>query len=171
MEAELARRLRDATLVAAIDDAVRDLESSLREDLRAAAVRRHLRDDFVLDWDGVRLQSLWLVVHRGLRRAGLRLHPDSTVLLVAWKRPGLVLLRASGARGSRTLVPWDAAEDLDGDRAVLVPAGTPYDTLAENRNWPLLAVHSHPVAGLQRRQQVWRDQEEVWLDLSEEEPS
>jgi len=171
MEAELARRLQDATLVAAIDDAVRALEHLLRAEPHAGALRRPLRDDLDLDWDGLRLRSLWLVVHRGLRRAGLRFHHDSTVLLVAWKRTGLVLLRASGARSSRTLVPWDAAEDVEGSRSVLVPAGTPYDTLAENRSWPLLALHTHPVAGLHRRQLVRGDQEDAWLDLSEEEPS
>jgi len=171
MEAELARCFEDAGLRAAIDDAAAALEAGMRADVQPSAWRRLVRDDLDLVWGTVRLRSLWLVTHRGLRRAGFRKHEDSSALLVAWRGDGLVLVRPPGVRRSHELVPWNALPDKTGARAVLVPAGTPYDTLADIQTWHLLAAHSHPAAGLARRQLVQRDDEEDWIELPEEEPS
>lgn len=171
METGLARCLEDPGWRAAIDDAAAALETELQRDLQRAARRRLLRDDLDLTWDSVPLRSLWLVTHRGLRRAGFRRHDASTAVLVTWRGAGLVLARPPGRRQSHTLAPWNAPPSADGERAVLVPAGTPYDTLADATTWHVLVAHSHPAVGLVRRQLVQRDNEESWFELPEEEPS
>jgi hypothetical protein len=166
-----ALRLDDATLRAEIENAARELEIALQTDVRIGARRRLLRDDLNLEWESVPLRSLWLVSHRGLRRAGFRAHPESTAVLVAWRGEGLVLLRPPGERSSRSLVPWDTPPREANVRSVVVPAGTPYDTLADAAPWHVIAAHSHRGAGLVRRQLVRGEDAEQWIEMAEEESS
>jgi hypothetical protein len=163
--------LRDPAHRAAIAAAAEAGERRLAADARPAAVRHVLADDVELDVDGLLVRSVWLVSHRGLRRAGLRAHPASAATLVAWRGEGLVLLRGAGARRSVALGPWDAAPAAADLPHVLVPEATPFDTLAESSAWHLLAFHSHRAAGLERHQLERRDDTEIWVDHPEEDPS
>src|SRR5262245_14391338 len=95
--------LEDANVGRDIEAATQALLGKLRSDAAPAALRRLIRDDLGIEWDGVRLRSLWLVTHRGLRRAGVREHPASLAVLVGWRGAGLAQVRAPGARRTVSL--------------------------------------------------------------------
>jgi hypothetical protein len=160
------------------DGVQRDLEDALRallEELRAApekaAVRRLVRSDLDVEAEGTTFRSLWLLVHRGLRRAGLRAHPESGALLVAWRGEGIVQLRPPGGRRSVTLATRAASADDPVAPHVLVPAGTPYDTLADAGRWDVVAFHTHPGPGLRRQQWKTGLDGESCVEEPEEDPS
>jgi hypothetical protein len=163
--------LANAAAVRDIEAAAAAHEAALGADPRPAALRHLIQSDVAIGWQTETLRSLWLVSHRGLRRAGVRAHPESLAVLVGWRGEGLVLLRAAGARRSVTLVPWRAVAGTEDARHVIVPAGTPYDTLADAGTWHMLAFHSHPGAGLARRQLAAGLDGESWIEQREEEPS
>ena len=130
----------------------------------AAGVRRQaLEAEADLEWGAHHVRSLWLVSHRALRRAGFRQHPDSLAVLLAWRGAGLVLLRPPGERRSLALVPWSQPVG-DGVHHVVVPAGTPYDTLADASAWHLLAFQTSAASQLERLEPA----DDGWVRFPEE---
>jgi hypothetical protein len=154
----------DPELHARIDSAQRAHRAAFRHEMRFGARRALVQDGLDCDVAGTRIRSLWLLSQRGLRRGGVRRHPESSVVLVATYGTGLVLLRAEGARRSMTLVPLDAASHTEGERWVVVEAGMPYDTLADETSWHVLALHSHPATGLRRQDET----PDGWVEKLEE---
>ncbi len=151
-------------LHARIDSAQRLHRAAFRQEMRLGARRALVQDQLNVEVAGTRIRSLWLVSHRGLRRGGVRRHPESTVVLVAWRGTGLVLLRGDGARRSVTLVPPAADHGAEGERWVVVEAGTPFDTLADETSWDVLAFHSHAALGIRRQDET----PDGWVDKIEE---
>jgi hypothetical protein len=149
---------------ARLEAAARAHEAELGQQLRLGVRRRLLSDDLEIVWGGERLGSLWLVSHQALRRAGFRQHPEARAVVLAWQGRGLVLLRPEGERRSLTLRPASAPADAGSTDHVVVPAGTPYDTLADASPWHLLVFHSCRAAQLRTLEPT----ESGWTELSEE---
>lgn len=108
-------------------------------------------------------RSLWLLTHRPLRRAGIRRHAASAVVLVAWRGQGLVLLRGPHERRSVELAPVATATETAVPCVYLAP-GTHFDTLADETPWHVLVFHSEPAANLMREEET----QEGWIAKLEE---
>jgi len=163
--AHLAGWLQSGAARAAVDAAAARNEAALRTG--NTALHRSVVADG-LDWpaDDGRWRSLWLVSHRALRRGGVRRHPGAA-LLVAWRGRGMIQLRGPGARRSFEPAPFAgtpvAAGSMDGS-AVPVPAGTAYDTLADETAWHVLVLHTELAPALRREDET----PEGWIAKPEE---
>jgi len=149
-----------------IQDAIEELRRTHVVALRQAnfgARRGVVRTGFDLEAGGMSWRSLWLITHRPLRRAGVRRHPASAVVLAAWRGHGLVLLRGPEARRSVELAPLDATGDAI-VRFVSLAPGTYFDTLADDTPWHVLAFHSQPAPQLVREDET----QEGWSEKPEE---
>ena len=149
---------------------LRDAIESLRREhvvaLRQApfGVRRAVvRTGFELAAGGTVWRSLWLLTHRPLRRGGVRRHPASAVVRLAWRGQGLVLLRGPQERRSVELAPAGALPETAA-WYVHLPPGTHFDTLADETPWQILAFHSEAATNLMREDET----QEGWTPKPEE---
>ena len=160
------RALQEFVTAGDVRDAIEELRRTHIVALRQAqfgARRAVVRTGFEFAAAGTTWRSLWLLTHRPLRRAGVRRHPASTAVLLAWRGQGLVLLRGPDARRSVELVALDTADDT-AVRFVHLAAGTYFDTLADETPWHVLAFHSAPAAQLVREDET----PEGWMEKLEE---
>lgn len=158
--------LRRFTAAPDIQEAIEGLRREHVVALRQApfGLRRGvLRSGFELPAGGTVWRSLWLLTHRPLRRGGVRRHPASAAVLVAWRGLGLVLLRGPQERRSVELAPPGSGPDA-GAWYVHLPPGTYYDTLADATPWQILAFHSEAATHLMREEET----QEGWTPKPEE---
>jgi hypothetical protein len=149
-----------------VRDAIEDLRRTHVVALRQAdfgARRAVVRTGFDVEAGGTSWRSLWLITHRPLRRAGVRRHPASAIVLAAWRGHGLVLLRGPKERRSVDLAPLDTTGDV-AVRFVSLAPGTYFDTLADDTPWHVLAFHSQPALHLAREDET----QEGWNEKPEE---
>lgn len=158
--------LRRFTAAPDIHDAIESLRREHVVALRQApfGLRRGVvQSGFELAAGGTVWRSLWLLTHRPLRRGGVRRHPASAAVLVAWRGRGLVLLRGPQERRSLELAPAGTVPDAAA-WCVHLPPGTYFDTLADETPWQILAFHSQAATNLMREEET----QEGWTPKPEE---
>lgn len=158
--------LRGFTAAPDLRDAIETLRREHVVALRQApfGVRRAVvRNGFEFLAGGTVWRSLWLLTHRPLRRGGVRRHPASAAVLVAWRGSGLVLLRGPHERRSVELAPAGAVPE-NAAWCVHLPPGTYFDTLADETPWHILAFHSEAATNLLREEET----QEGWIAKPEE---